>query len=270
MMPAMDETAAAPAKEQIKEYWESHAPGQWYSRKPKGGRDYYDEIERHRYGRMYRYLPEVFELDRHPGSRVLEVGCGIGTDALRWARGGARVTAVDLTEEAISEARRRFELYGYDADLRVADAERLPFEDGSFDLVYSFGVLHHTPDTQRALDEIHRVLKSGGRAHVMLYHRSSYTWYVSFLLFKGILRGELLRHSIREIMHRHAEYKDRTPLVKCYTRREAAALFSRFATVSFSVNAARGPGGISERLPLPVFDWIARRWGFNLCIKATK
>ena len=264
------EGGRAPTKSAIKDYWETHAPGQWYSRRRKGEREYYDEIEAHRYGHMYRYLPELFELDRHRGEKVLEVGCGIGTDALRWAKGGAEVTAIDLTEEAIAEATRRFALYGLRADLRVGDAESLPFADGAFDLVYSFGVLHHTPDTQRAIDEIHRVLRPGGRAFVMLYNRRSYTWYVSFLLFKGIFRGELLRHSLREIMHRHAEYKDRAPLVKCYTRPQAAALFARFSRLELHVNAACGPGGISERLPRPVFEWLARRWGFNLCIKATK
>lgn len=266
----MGTASPLPTKQEIKDYWETHPPGPWYTRHPKGTREYFDEIERHRYGHMYRYLPERFELDRHPGERVLEVGCGIGTDALRFARSGALVTGIDLTEEAICQSRARFALYGLPGRFEVMDAEQLAFPEASFDVVYSFGVLHHTPDTQRAIHEVHRVLRPGGRALIMLYYKRSYGYYFTFLFRRGVVLGELLRHSMDEVLNRHAEYKDRAPLVKVYTKAEARRLFARFSSVEFSLGAARGPGGISERLPLPVFDWLAARAGFNLCIKAVK
>jgi ubiquinone/menaquinone biosynthesis C-methylase UbiE len=261
---------ADPTKKEVRDYWETHPPGPWYTAKPKGGREYFDEITRHRYGHMYRYLPEAFELYRHPGERVLEVGCGIGTDGLEWARGGARYVGLDLTREAVGQARQRFGLYDQPQRFLQGDAENLPFRDASFDVVYSFGVLHHTPDTQRAIDEVHRVLRPGGRALIMLYHKHSYGYYFTFMFRQGILGLELLRHTMDEVLNRHAEYKDRAPIVRVYTRREARALFRRFARVELSLGAARGPGGISERLPLPVFDWLARHAGFCLTIKATK
>ena len=111
---------------------------------------------------------------------VLEIGIGLGADHQLFAEAGARLTGIDLTERAIDHVRRRFDAFGLQSDLRVINAERLPFPEQSFDLVYSWGVLHHTPDTMRAVSETRRVLRPGGRARVMIYHRRSL---VGFMLW---------------------------------------------------------------------------------------
>ena len=107
------------------------------------------------------------------GKRVLEIGCGLGAHAAEMARSGACVTAVDLTEKSVLITKERFKIYGLKGDIRVADAESLPFEDESFDFVWSWGVLHHTPNTGLAIREIYRVLRMGGEARIMIYHKDS-------------------------------------------------------------------------------------------------
>jgi ubiquinone/menaquinone biosynthesis C-methylase UbiE len=115
---------------------------------------------------------------------VLEVGCGLGTDGAQFAKAGAVYTGIDLTDAAIDLAKRRFELFQLPGTFRVADAERLDFPDNTFDIVYSHGVLHHTPDTAAAVREVHRVLRPGGKAIVMLYHRDSYNYRVNISMLR--------------------------------------------------------------------------------------
>ena len=100
------------------------------------------------------------------------------------AKAGADYTGIDLTEAAIELARKRFALSQLNGEFRVSDAENLDFDDASFDLVYSHGVLHHTPDIEAAVREIYRVLKPGGRAIVMLYHRGSYNYRVGIRVLR--------------------------------------------------------------------------------------
>jgi SAM-dependent methyltransferase len=164
-------------KEQVRTFWEQEACGERYG----------DDQDRIR----YELEPEILAFADFPsgaGKRVLEIGVGMGADFMRWARAGATATGVDLTERAVELTRARLQSEGLDADLRVADAEDLPFPDDSFDIVYSWGVLHHTPDPARALAEGARVLAQGGELRVMLYHRWSWValaaW-VRFCLFRG-------------------------------------------------------------------------------------
>jgi SAM-dependent methyltransferase len=122
--------------------------------------------------------------------KVLEVGCGMGTMAMHWARHGARMTAVDLNPTAIERTRRRFELHGLEGDIQLADGRSLEFADDSFDYAYSWGVLHHSPDIERSLAELMRVVRPGGGFGVMLYHRRSLLqWYVTEYL-EGFLHME--------------------------------------------------------------------------------
>ena len=135
-------------------------------------------------------MPRVMGFGKFRGARLLEFGCGMGTYLLQFARGGARCTGVYLTPRSVEITRHRFRLYGMDGAFMIADGERLPFASESFDVVYSNGVLHHTPDTAGAFREVHRVLRPGGVARVMLYHRNSLNYWFEFVLRRGLLGGE--------------------------------------------------------------------------------
>lgn len=160
-------------KLQVKSFWNKQACGTQASDKEKFSKEYFEDIEKTR----YEIQPEIkpfAKFEEGKRKKVLEVGVGAGTDFLQWARAGAKVYGVDVTEEAIEHVKRRLKLFGHKAKkLLVADAERLPFKNDFFDIVYSWGVIHHTPDTDRAMHEIVRVCKPGGVCRVMVYHRDS-------------------------------------------------------------------------------------------------
>lgn len=240
-----------------------------------GTRAFFDQVERERYEGYAPWMASVMGFDQFKGARLLEVGCGMGTDLLQFARGGARCTGVDLTPRSIQIARHRFQLYGEAGDFMLADAEHLPFGDESFDVVYSNGVLHHTPDTERAVREVHRVLRPGGLARVMLYHKHSLNYWGEMILHRGILGGELLRgRSPEQIMSRWVEYSEHggRPLVKVYSRREARALFAPFREVKVEVEQLirRELGPLASLTPETLLRRLRRRIGWNVIITAKK
>lgn len=169
-------------KRRVREYWNARPCGTQFTSLEPGTKEFFDEVERFRY-RAQPFMDRVAGFRRYRGKDLLEIGCGLGTDLLQFARGGARVTGVDLTENSVDLVRRRFALERLPVNALMADAENLPFPDGTFDVVYSFGVLHHTPDTQSAVEQIHRVLKPRGTAIVMLYHRHSLRVWLGIPLF---------------------------------------------------------------------------------------
>jgi ubiquinone/menaquinone biosynthesis C-methylase UbiE len=238
-----------------------------------GTREFFDNVEGHRYEVYAPWMRDVMEFDGFAGRDLLEVGCGMGSDLLQFARGGARVTGLDYTPRSIEISRRRFAVYGVPGRFMVGDAENLPFPDASFDVVYSNGVLHHTPDTQRAIDEILRILRPGGVAKIMLYHRHSLYYWFSIILKHGIVRGELARSTPEEIMSRYVEYSETgaLPLVRAYTRAEVDRMFSGFASRRTDVRQLT-----REELRLPRFvpdrfvDVLGRRWGWNVVMTAVK
>ena len=239
-----------------------------------GSREYFDVIEEYRYRTDAPWMKEVIGFDRYAGKRLIEIGFGTATDLLQFARGGALVSGIDLTPRSIEIARRRFEVYGVPGEFAIGDCENLSFPDSSFDVAYSFGVLHHTPDTQRAVREIHRVLKPGGTAIVMLYNRRSLYYWGSIVLGHGLLGGELFQGSIAEIMSRHVEYSETNgrPLVKVYTRAEAGRLFGDFSQCKIEVNQLTRYNlrPIGRFIPEALLRWLARCLGWNLLITATK
>lgn len=239
-----------------------------------GTREYFDAIENYRYRVYAPWMREALGFDRYSGKRLLEIGCGTGTDLLQYARGGAKVTGIDLTPRSVEITRQRFEVFGLTGEFAVDDAENLSFADESFDVVYSFGVLHHTPDTRRAISEVHRVLRRGGEAIIMLYNRASLYYWGSIILRRGILGGELLGKTPGEIMSEYVEHTETggRPLVKAYTKREARVLFSRFNRCEIKVNQlTREELGLPGRyLSDPVLSWLARHFGWNLIIRAIK
>src|SRR5450631_2698164 len=144
-------------KRQVQQFWQKTPCDSWFTNEPRGTLAFYRSLDEHRY-KVHPRLLSAVGFERTRGLRVLEIGCGCGSEAERFARAGAHYTAVDLTGAAATITRRRFQLANLEGRFVKGDAENLPFADGSFDLVYSHGGLHHTPDTPRTICEVHRVL----------------------------------------------------------------------------------------------------------------
>lgn len=158
----------------IQRYWNDRIHDLEMTDEPVGTLGFFDDLDEYRFDKL-RYLPELVDFGGFKGQTLLEVGCGIGTDLVRFARGGALVTGVDLSKTAIDLAAKNFELHGLTpVELRVANAEALPYPDASFDHVYGHGVIQYTADPAKLVRECHRVLKPGGTAIFMVYNRISW------------------------------------------------------------------------------------------------
>ncbi|HYM91048.1 MAG TPA: class I SAM-dependent methyltransferase, partial [bacterium] len=160
--------------ESIKDFWDRRSCNIRHSSKPVGTREYFDEVEARKYY-VEPHIPRFAQFERWQGKRVLEIGCGIGTDTINFARRGARVTAVELSEKSLELARQRADVYGLEDRIQfhLGNAEELadfvPVEP--YDLVYSFGVIHHTPHPQRVIGQIRRYVRSDSVVKLMVYHR---------------------------------------------------------------------------------------------------
>jgi len=158
----------------IQQYWNERIHDLEMTEHPVGSREFFDDLDDYRFDKLH-YLPRLVDFNGFAGKEVLEVGCGIGTDLVRFARGGARVTGVDLSQTAIDLARKNFELHGVaPVDLRVANGEALPHPDSSVDVVYGHGVIQYTAHPDRLIAECHRVLRPGGAGIFMVYNRVSW------------------------------------------------------------------------------------------------
>ena len=289
-------------KERVRAFWQAHPCGTKFSDAEVGTREFFDRVEAHRYAKEW-HIPDAADFAATKRLRVLEIGCGLGTDGVQFAQAGADYTGVDLTEAAIDLARKNFEQRGLQGEFKVADAENLDFADSSFDLVYSHGVLHHTLDIGRAVSEIHRVLKPEGRAIVMLYHRDSYNYRVGIRILRRAGSRLLKNESGVKLVHRmtgepidslreHArivkastngylasdEFLSQStdgagnPLARVYSRREARQLFKDFREVklrAYFLNKRFVPV-IGSLLPRTIESALATRWGWHLWIYATK
>ena len=263
-------------KLRAREQWSGDPCGAVYDREHElGTLEFFDEVERYRYQEYAPWMPRLMEFEKFRGARLLEVGCGMGTDLLQFARGGAYCTGVDLTPRSIEITRHRFKLYGADGNFMISDGEHLPFRSESFDVVYSNGVLHHTPDTAGAIREVHRVLKPGGIAKIMLYHRNSLNYWVEIVLRRGLLGLEFLRgRSAEEIMSRVIEFSDHDarPLVKVYSRKEVRELFGMFKDVRVEVEQLMRSELriLSPLVSASMFDRLCKSIGWNVIITAKK
>jgi 2-polyprenyl-3-methyl-5-hydroxy-6-metoxy-1,4-benzoquinol methylase len=167
--------------EEIRKYWNKHIHDLEIAKHPVGTKGFFDDLDEYRFDKL-RYLPNIVNFSAYRGKRVLEVGCGIGIDLARFAKGGAMVTGVDLAEKSIELAKKNFELNGVEGDLRIMNGEDLKFDDNSFDVVYAHGVIQYTADSQAMIDEIYRVVKPRGEAIMMVYNRNSWLNFLSKLM----------------------------------------------------------------------------------------
>jgi len=227
-LPKTNDSSPQSEKESVQQFWDSAPCGTRDVTIDPGTVQYYEAIAENRYKLEY-FIPDYACFDGWQDKNVLEVGCGAGSDLLRFAQGGANVTGIDLSPHSAGLALSRLRLYNCSGTIGNADAENLPFKNDTFDLVYSWGVLHHTPDTERALNEILRVLKPGGKICIMLYHRHSL---VAFQLYAAYgLLGFKPFHSLKYILAHYHE----SPGTKAYTVSEIKQMFARFANLDIKV-----------------------------------
>ena len=265
-------------KQAVADYWGQASCGERYST----GRTRLSRLDsqaEERY-RLEPYIRDFADFPAASGKRVLEIGVGMGADHLEFAKAQpALLIGIDLTERAVEFTRDRLELHGFVPAVQVADAEELPFRDGYFDIVYSYGVLHHSPDTPRAIREVYRVLAPGGVGRIMIYHRYSMVGYLLWLRY-GLLAGAPSR-PLREIYSRYLE----SPGTQAFTKEEALEMFRHFRTVSISTPLGFGDllqGEVGQRhrgLLLSLTKRLYPRWlikklfpdhGLGMMIRAEK
>jgi len=284
---------------EVKGFWNAN-PCQSDLSSEQDRRSYFQDISKRRYQGREWHVPVVAAFTSFAGKDVLEVGCGIATDGMEFARNGARYVGVDLTPNSIELAQERFRLFGIPGKFQVANAEeRLPFPDNSFDHVYSFGVIHHSPTPEKIVREIRRVLRPGGTMTVMLYNRNSINYYLEIMFLRRIFRWCLLpafmpgllaaitgfdrwkleghREMLKKKISKEKWISMNTdgpfcPLAGVYNGREAAILFKGFESVrqevwEFNVDHWSFVG---RAIPDRMAKWIGRRWGWHRMIYATK
>jgi 2-polyprenyl-3-methyl-5-hydroxy-6-metoxy-1,4-benzoquinol methylase len=271
----------------IKNWWETN-PMTYDWRKTltyeEGSIEFYREIDRrfwiaawfaHKLGE--EPFGRLIEYPLLCGKRALEIGCGAGSISAELAKHGALVTAIDLASHAIALTRRRFELFGLSGDIRQMDAEHLDFADETFDFVWSWGVIHHSANTENRIGEIHRVLKNGGEARVMVYHRHSINFWAGLILIHGLLFGELFRYSVQELCNKYSDGF----IAKYYTSTQMKAMFQKhFQNVKTDIYGQKNeiwqiPGSRFKDILVGIIPkflgwWLTRRFGGFLFLRATK
>jgi ubiquinone/menaquinone biosynthesis C-methylase UbiE len=263
---------------------------------------YFQEISDKRYGIREWHVPIVAKFPSFRGKDVLEIGCSIATDGLEFAKNGANYVGVDLTPKAIEMAKERFGLFGVSGRFEVANAEEsLPFPDESFDHVYSFGVIHHSPIPEKIVREVHRVLRKGGTFTVMLYNRTSINYYVEIMFVRRLMKWILLPSFMpglvagvtgfdRAKLEGHRKLlKERKniskqdwismntdgpfcPLARVYGQKEAAELFKDFKDVNQEVWEFNPEhwSFVGKAMPSSLVKRIGRSWGWHRMIYGQK
>lgn len=219
--------------EQVRQYWESHPLYSYELSADASERSFFEEVDRIKREEVERFSRRYWQFDLYQGRKVLDIGCGPGWLAVQYASGGAQVTAVDLTETAVQNTKRHLAIRGLEGRVLQANAEALPFDDGSFDLVYASGVLHHTPDTEQAVREAGRVTKPGGAAKITLYHKGLLHAPVVFPVTRWAMRRMKVRHPGADLAEESKTVDDfirrydgqENPVGRGYSTREACDLF---------------------------------------------
>lgn len=223
-------------KKQTRLHWGAVPCGSNYSDKMFLTKDFFEEVESHRYNSHPWILEAIRRFDIR-GKKVLEIGYGLGTDHLQMARQGGLMYGLDLTPASYEATKKRFEIYGFHSELRVDDAESLPYPDNHFDFVYSFGVIHHSPDTQKIINEIHRVLKPGGKCWITVYHKNSVFFWWTVYLYDWILRRGYKKETLKARISRIEYPNDNANLViRLYKKKQFEGMFRLFRAIRSDID----------------------------------
>lgn len=194
----------ATSNAQVREYWNAHVHDLAITSQPVGSREFFDDLDQYHFEKLHHLL-RLVDFEAWRGRRVLDVGCGAGVELVRFSRGGAVVTGVELSDRTASLARENLRQLGLPEGLVVADGEALPFPGDSFDFVYAHGVMQYTSDDRRLVAECHRVVRPGGLCMFQAYNRVSWLQVLSKVM-KVPLEHEdapvLKRYSISELRDR--------------------------------------------------------------------
>ncbi|TMI23348.1 class I SAM-dependent methyltransferase [Candidatus Bathyarchaeota archaeon] len=295
-------------KQAMRDFWDRRPCGSSTSSKPHGTKEFFDEIEAYRY-QVEPCIKDFARFEDSKAKRVLEVGVGMGTDSIQFVRHGARFTGIDLSWQSLRFTQQRFRASNYVCPLFQADAEVLPFPANVFDVVYSWGVLLCVKNIRAAVAEVWRVLRPGGKAVVMLYHKNSLNYWISIMVIRRLaywllrsrvglaivdslsrldrtLRTKLERtgslRGFTEELQRKGSLTDQEllnmstdgpglPYTSVYTRQEVQLLFSKFRIVKTNVCCLYEQNvPFCTFLPQIVKTWLAGRCGWFLVVEATK
>jgi SAM-dependent methyltransferase len=266
--------------DEVRQYWDRRPCNIRHSPQPVGTRAYFDEVEARKYF-VEPHIPRFAEFERWREKKVLEIGCGIGTDTVNFARHGAEVTAVDLSSQSLEIARQRVGVYGLEDRVRFfhGSAEELTafVPKQTYDLIYSFGVIHHTPHPERVLAEARQYAAAGSTLKIMVYHR--WSWKVLWIVL-GYGKGQFWRTA--ELVARNSEAQTGCPVTYTYSRPQARRLVeSRGFRVTGLFVDHIFPYRIADYvqyryvkawpwswMPQPMFRWLERRFGWHLCLTA--
>jgi len=283
---------------EVQNFWNQNPCGSYLSNK-KTEFEYFNEIQNKRY-RLEWHIPIAAKFSDYKNKRVLEVGCGIGIDGSQFAKNGAIYYGIDLTDEGIKLAKENFNLSGYDGKFQIANAENLLFDNNEFDHVYSWGVIHHSPDTESIVNEIYRILKPGGTFCIMVYNRTSINYYIEIMFLRKLFRLFLKSKNFTDFLvklgfdkeklfkHREKYLKNSKitkeqwismntdgpdcPLAKVYNKKEVLKLFHKFENLRTEVwffNKYHW-GPLSKIIPNKFAKFLGKRWGWHRVIYGIK
>lgn len=259
-------------KQEVQNQWNNDPAGSHYVKHTaQHTLEWFKEVEAYRYNIYAPWMHKTMEFAKHGGEKVLEIGGGIGTDLSQFAIHGAQTTDIDLSAGHLALAQENFQHRKLEGKFIHHDAETLPFADNSFDLVYSNGVIHHTPNTSHVVQEMFRVLKPGGRAIVMVYAEHSLHYWTELVWKLGLQKRLLEQMSIGAIMSQHVEISesDQKPLVKVYTKPRLKQMFSDFETIDI-VQRQLIQDELPKRLRWMPLKLAGSLMGWNLIVKAQK
>lgn len=266
----------------VRAYWNKQPCNIKHSLKTVGSKEYFEDVKARKYF-VEPHLPLFADFPAMQGKKVLEIGCGIGTTTMSFVQHGAIVTAVDLSENSLELARRRAEVYGVQDKVTFyqANAEELSssIPADKYDLIFSFGVIHHTPHPDRVLAQLSAFLKPGGKIKLMVYHR--YSWKVLGIILKY---GKGRFHQAKQMIARYSEAQTGCPVTYTYTKAEMTHLLSQHGFVvedmqiqhifPYRINDYTQhryvKNGYFRYMPAALFSFLERHFGWHLCVTAKK